>query len=578
MPPESLDLVGHVTGWWRLTPEIALATGSALLLVYEAFAKPSNGRRPALIAAGVVLVALVLTLTVPLSGATAVFREMAVVDPFVQYFRVLFSVAALFGLLLAWRSNEIRARTAPEYYALFLALVFGMMLMASAADFIMLMIALEIVSLMSYILAGFRRGHAKSAEAALKYVIYGGAASGAMFFGFSILYGLTGHTHFSLIHEALRAAVPKGPELVALSAAVALIFAGLGYKVAAVPMHMWSPDVYEGAPTPFTAFLSTGPKAAGFAAMIRFFYVTFADHTEGANLLSDITSFPWIYLIIASAVLTMTIGNLAAIGQRNIKRFLAYSSIAHAGYLLIGVAAFSQAAISAVLIYLAFYVVMNLGAFYVVIWVRERTGHELIEDYKGLGRRAPLVAVVLTLCLFSLTGLPPLAGFIGKYYIFAAALERGAEMGPALACSPELRETMGLLSRIGCSIASGGVFYALAIIGALNSAISLFYYARVIRKMFLENAADESPIPVDASARLVLIPVALFLVVFGVYWGPLKSAADRASLIHRPLVESRADSTTAQRTPSSAANGSTASVSARARVPHDEYGQAQVAR
>ncbi|MCB9653163.1 MAG: NADH-quinone oxidoreductase subunit N [Deltaproteobacteria bacterium] len=540
MPPESLDLVGHVAGWWRLAPEMALAVGSALLLVYEAFAEPSTGRRPAIMATGVVLLALVLTLTVPLSGATAVFREMAVVDPFVQYFRVLFSVAALFGLLLAWRSNEIRTRAAPEYYALFLALVFGMMLMASATDFIMLMISIEIVSLMSYILAGFRRGHAKSAEAALKYVIYGGAASGAMFFGFSILYGLTGHTHFSLMHEALRGNPMEGPALVALSAAVALIFAGLGYKVAAAPMHMWSPDVYEGAPTPFTAFLSTGPKAAGFAAMIRFFYVTFADRMEGTNLLSDISSFPWIYLIIASAILTMTIGNLAAIGQRNIKRFLAYSSIAHAGYLLIGVAAFSQAGISAVLVYLAFYVVMNIGAFYIVIWVRQRTGHELIEDYKGLGRRAPLVAVVLTLCLFSLTGLPPLAGFIGKYYIFAAALERGAEMGPALACTAELRANMGLLSRIGCGIASGGVFYALAIIGALNSAVSLFYYARVIRKMFLENAADESPIPVDWAARLVLIPVALFLLVFGIYWGPLKSVTDRATLIYRPALDATA--------------------------------------
>ncbi len=543
----SIDPSVFYQGMSAFLPELILSVGVVALLLGEAFSKDGLARRAAYAAIGFLALAGVVAIGLG-SDKQTLFMGMVVVDPFTQFFRVLACGAGVLGVLVALPSDEISPKRAGEYYSMMLALVLGMILMASASDLLMLYVSIELVSLMSFVLAGFRQKDRKSAEASLKYVIYGGAASGVMLFGFSILYGLTGETQLSLINakiaelgvsvatDALSGGAGMVP--VALTAGLVMSFAGFAYKIAAVPLHMWSPDVYEGAPTPFTAFLSTGPKAAGFAALLRFFVVGFADsaHYESSTLLADITTLPWPQLIIVVSLLTMTVGNFAAIGQSNIKRFLAYSSIAHAGYSLIGLAAFSKAGASSVLMYMAFYVLMNIGAFYAVIWFRAQTGSERIDDYKGLGYRAPVVAISFTIFLFSLTGLPPLAGFIGKFYLFSAALDRGASLPLLAACVPAAGQALDGVTAFACAFRGGNAFYWLAVVAAVNSAISLYYYARVVRKMFLERPDDESPIAEDFLTKALLAPLAASMVVFGIYWTPVWNAAQSAVDFQRPTV------------------------------------------
>jgi NADH-quinone oxidoreductase subunit N len=542
---QTLDVARYYAHGWTMLPEYIVGAGAAVLLLADAFKKRPAGQRSAEIALAVLGLALVAALLMGGESLT-LYSGMAVIDPYARFFRVLFCIAGILGVILTMQSDELSTRSTGEYYSMFLGLVLGMMLMAEASDIVMVYLSLELVSLMSYVLAGFRRHDRKSAEAALKYVIYGGAASGAMLFGLSLIYGLTGETQLSLINAqvgriAREVALqglsgPAGGIMpIGLTAGLVLAFAGFAYKIAAVPLHMWSPDVYEGAPTPFTAFLSTGPKAAGFAALVRFFVVGFADPAHfGDNLLVEASTLPWPTLIIIISMATMILGNLAAIGQVNIKRFLAYSSIAHAGYALVGLAAFSKAGAASVLIYMSFYLAMNIGAFYAVIWVRDRLGTELISDYKGLGHRAPLVCVCLAICLFSLTGLPPLAGFIGKYYLFAAILERGVNVPQAAECIGAARATLDFGGKLACVFQGSGMFYALALVGVLNSAVSLYYYARVVRSMFLEQPEDPTPIASDGFAKAVLLPICAFLLVSGVYFGPLASWARSAVDFKRP--------------------------------------------
>jgi NADH-quinone oxidoreductase subunit N len=558
---QTLDVARYYAGGWTLLPEYIVGVGAAIVLVLDAFRKGPAGQRSAQISLLVLGLAFIAALGLGGGEGVSLYSGMVVLDPYARFFRILFLVAGLLGVILTMQSDEVSTKLTGEYYSMFLGLVLGMMLMAEASDIVMVYLSLELVSLMSYVLAGFRRHDRKSAEAALKYVIYGGAASGAMLFGLSLVYGLTGETQLSLINqkvaEIAREAAVQGLSgqatgtlmPVAMIAGLVLAFVGFAYKIAAVPLHMWSPDVYEGAPTPFTAFLSTGPKAAGFAALVRFFVVGFSDPAHYAdNLLADVSTLPWPTLIMIISALTMILGNLAAIGQNNIKRFLAYSSIAHAGYTLVGLAAFSKSGAASVLIYMAFYVAMNIGAFYAVIWVRDRLGTELISDYKGLGHRAPLVCVSLAICLFSLTGLPPLAGFIGKYYLFAAILERGVNIPQIAECAPAVHASLSFFGKLNCTIQGSGAFYTLALIGVLNSAVSLYYYARVVRSMFLEQPEDPTPIASDPYAKAVLVPICAFLLIFGVYFAPLANAARSAIDFKRPTVAE----VSGQRTPSMA--------------------------
>jgi NADH-quinone oxidoreductase subunit N len=354
---------------------------------------------------------------------------------------------------------------------------------------------MELTSLSSYILAGYTKEAADSSEASLKYIIYGAVSSGVMLYGISILFGLTGAMNYVGINHSLTF---KAPNYFALLTATIFIIVGFGYKISAVPFHFWTPDVYEGAPITITAFLSVASKAAGFAMMIRFFKVVFIDTTILAvptGMWTSLYGFEWNKLLAILSVLTMTLGNLVAVWQDNLKRFLAYSSIAHAGYMLMGVVVLSNQGIAAVLIYFMMYLFMNLGAFFVVMLVANKTGSEDISVYRGLGYRAPLVGVAMAIFLVSLTGLPPTAGFIGKLYLFAALLQ--------------------------------AKWIWLAVVGALNSVISLYYYARVLRYMFLRDPEGQtSSITLQRSEMILLLVFVVPTLLFGLYFGPLVELAN----------------------------------------------------
>jgi NADH-quinone oxidoreductase subunit N len=358
------------------------------------------------------------------------------------------------------------------------------------------------VSLPSYAIAGYKPGDRRAAEASLKYVIYGGVASGIMLFGLSYIYGLTGSTSLiglgaRLDHLAMPAAAGGQAALrVALMVAVIFVLCGIGYKIAAVPWHMWCPDVYEGAPTPFTAFLSVGPKAAGFALAIRVLYSSLASSNGAEGVARGLTDVPWPAVVGILAAVTMTLGNFTALHQNNLKRLLAYSSISHAGYALMGLSAASLLGVQSVMIYMLVYLVMNLGAFLAVIAIGQATGSETIADCKGLVKRHPLLAITFAVFLFSLTGLPPLAGFTGKWYLFVAVLNHYSEDG-------------------------GGWYVALAIIAALNTAVSLYYYMRIVRAMFIDEPEGKLVVRPKVSYQIMLGAFSAALLLFGIWWTPI---------------------------------------------------------
>jgi NADH-quinone oxidoreductase subunit N len=489
-------------GWFR--PESALTVGTLVLFVMDLFWKKSPRRVPYLTAGALAVLGVTAAfLAVQPLDAQHLFNGLIANDAFATFFKWLFLGAAALTVVITAQGTDFPSQRIGEFYALLMAIVLGMFLMASASDLLMMYLAIELVSMTSYVLAGFRKGDRKAAEGSLKYVIYGGVASGVMLFGMSYLYGLTGTSSFAELGPAIQRLTGSGMSLaatrVALVVGIVFVAAGIGYKVAAVPFHMWCPDVYEGAPTPFTAFLSVGPKAAGFALALRFFLSAFSGPTAAdTGFAVALGGIPWPAVIGIIAAVTMTLGNLTALAQTNLKRLLAYSSIAHAGYTLMGLSAVSSRGIQAVMIYMLVYLVMNLGAFLVVIWVAEQTGSESILDYKGLSKRQPVAAVAFAIFLFSLTGLPPFAGFVGKWYLFYAVFERIS--GP------------------------GGNWYAiLALVAALNTAVSLYYYVRIIRAMFIDApyAADQAPFRAKAGYQVLLGAFSVAILVFGLWWTPM---------------------------------------------------------
>jgi NADH-quinone oxidoreductase subunit N len=487
-------------------PELGLTFGCMALFLVDLAWKDHPARAGRLAVAALLVLAVVAGLLCLQPGEPrSLFNGMSASDGFATFFKWLFLGAAALTVLIAAPGKEFPARRIGEFYALLLAIVLGMFLMASATDLLMAYLAIELVSMTSYVLAGFKKGDRRAAEASLKYVIYGGVASGVMLFGMSYLYGLLRTTNLLEMAVRIQTLSASGLPAVAtkLTLVVALVFvtAGIGYKVAAVPWHMWCPDVYEGAPTPFTAFLSVGPKAAGFALALRLFYGALSGPAGVAGGLPiAVSGVPWPAIVGVVAAVTMTLGNLTALAQTNLKRLLAYSSISHAGYTLMGLAAVSDLGTQGVMIYMAIYVVMNLGAFLVVILVAEATGSESILDYKGLARRHPLAATTFAVFLFSLTGLPPFAGFVGKWYLFYAVVQRASAPG-------------------------GGWYWVLALIGALNTAVSLYYYVRIIRAMFIDEpyatATATPPVRTPATYAVLLSAGAIAILVFGVWWTPV---------------------------------------------------------
>ncbi len=432
----------------------------------------------------------------------SVFSGMISVDPFAVFFKILIGVCALVIIVFSFFSSEVlnTVRRMGEYFSLLVSMTLGMYLMAGASNLLMMVLALELTSLSSYVLAGYTKEASDSSEAALKYILYGALSSGVLLYGVSILFGMTGAIDFPGINKALAAGTFSN---ISLLIATIFILVGFGYKISAVPFHFWTPDVYEGAPITITAFLSVASKAAGFSMMIRFFKVVFIDtHIVGLSpgMWASIQGFEWNKLLAILSVLTMTLGNLVAVWQNNLKRLLAYSSIAHAGYMLMGVVVLSDKGLAAVLIYFVVYLFMNLGAFLIVMMVANKTGSEDIDTYKGLGYRSPFVGVSMVIFFISLTGLPPTAGFIGKLYLFAALLDAR--------------------------------WIWLAIVGAINSVISLYYYVRVLRNMFLRDPEGSSEPIVFSRPQLVLVLLLVIpTILFGLYFSPIVDFANASVMM-----------------------------------------------
>lgn len=480
-------------------PEIALTITLLVTVIADLIF-----RRSPMVVAAVAMVGLIAAGVLVLGQAgvqTSIFSNMLAVDPFAFYFKLVVILTAILVTVFSLFSAELNTvgRSLGEYYSLLVGLTLGLLLLAGASNLLMVYLAIELSSLTSYVLSGYTREAPDSSEASLKYVIYGALSSGLMLYGLSILYGLTGSLNMYVINQALPQVVAAGgaSSFLLLIAGV-LILAGFGYKISAVPFHYWAPDVYEGAPITITAYLSVASKAAGFAVLIRFFKVVFIDLASApgsGGTWATLRGVDWISLVVVLSILTMTIGNLVAIWQSNLKRLLAYSSIAHAGYMLMGVVVLSNDGVTAILVYFVIYLFMNLGAFYCVMLIANKIGSEDIEDYRGLGARAPFLTVALAIFLISLTGLPPTAGFIGKLYLFAALINHG--------------------------------WIWLAVVGAINSVISLYYYVRILRNMYLQTSDQPAGVPLQfgsmqmAAVLVLLVPT----LVLGVYFSPLVQLA-----------------------------------------------------
>lgn len=468
---------------FAILPEILLLLLAGLILMLDLVLPAARKAALGWISAFGLISLLVLALGLSDQAPQGlVFGGMLRNDGVALAFRVLFLFSGSVTCLLSLGVRGIARRG--EYYALLLFVVLAMMLMASAADLIMLYLAFESTSIPLYVLAGFIKRDDKSTEAGLKYFLFGALTSAVMLYGFSLLYGLTGETNLYRLAAALQAG-QLSPWL--LVSGAALILVGFAFKLAAVPFHFWTPDVYEGAPTPITAFISTASKAAGFAVVLRFLLAVFP----------AIEPY-WTGILAAVAAATMTVGNLLALAQKNIKRLLAYSSIAHAGYALIGVVALSQFGVASTVFYLIGYVVTNLAAFAVVILFARAAGSEEIAAYAGLSRRAPGLALSLLVALLSLAGMPPLAGFVAKVYVFAAAVE------------------------------SGWVW--LAFVGVINSIIGLYYYLTVLKVVYLFRSEHEDrPIPIPLAYGMALGTCIVAILVIGSLSGPWLSWAERTA-------------------------------------------------
>ena len=483
-----------------LQPETALTVTFCLLIVFDLLLRKRGSGTAWVSLLGLIFTAFLLSQQ-SAEPANSIFFNMFAVDSFSIFFKFLILASTILVTIFSMQFNELASvkRGVGEYYSLLIALTLGLFLMTGATNLLMMYLSLELSSISSYILAGYTKDAKDSSEAALKYVIYGAASSGMMLYGISILYGLTGSVDIYGINKAL---LMNDINAIALMIAGILIIVGFGYKISAVPFHFWTPDVYEGAPITITAFLSVASKAAGFAMMIRFCKVSFLNPAVGnlgPGAWAIFKGFDWNLILAAISVLTMTIGNLVAIWQNNLKRLLAYSSIAHAGYMLMGVVVLSNEGIAAIMIYFVVYLFMNLGAFYVVMIVANKTGSEDIEAYKGLGYRAPLVGVAMVIFLLSLTGVPPTAGFIGKLYLFAALIN--------------------------------AKWFWLAIVGALNSVVSLYYYVRILRNMFLRDPdASDQTIQFSTAQIIILLLLAIPTILIGLYFAPLVEYA-QASVV-----------------------------------------------
>ena len=455
LAPESIDLIA-------LAPVIVLSVFAMMVLIVDLF----GGRNKTLLVfislVGLLMTAISAFAKNPIPAYS--FNDSYIVDHLSLFFICIFTISSALAILLSVEYNEREGIRAGEYYALILFCTVGMILLASSTDMIMIFLGIEIVSICLYVLAGIRRGNLASNEAALKYFLLGAFATGFLLYGMTLVYGSTGSTNLFEIADFVKNPSAQSNPLLLMG--LVLLIIGFGFKVASVPFHMWAPDVYQGAPTPVTAFMAVGPKAAAFAAFFRVFAEAFPEMAPS-----------WEVLLSSIAVLSMFFGNLGAIMQTNIKRMLAFSSISHAGYILMAVIAKNSLGASSLLFYMLAYAFTTFGIFGIIILLGRKGEENLeIENYSGLAYKHPIIALSMTVFLLSLGGLPPFAGFIAKFYIFSAAVQEG--------------------------------LITLVIIAVLNSAISFYYYLKVVVFMYMKES--------EAEFRISLTPLTLFVVFVGV--------------------------------------------------------------
>lgn len=469
-----------------ILPEIGLVVLGLIVLGYD-LAMPGEGKRGlGWLTAGGITVVFFLTLIFSRPGdeSVEVWGGMLRHDWLGFSFTLLFLFGAALTSLFAMEMKSLGQKG--EFYFLLLVSTIGMILMASSANLIMLFLAIETTSIPLYILAGFYTLDNKSTESGFKYFLFGAMTSAVMLYGFSLIYGFTGTTD---IYEITEMVITGNVSLTLALGTLILVMVGFGFKISIVPFHFWAPDVYEGAPTPVAGFLSTASKAAGFAVLMRILLTVYAD---------PVVIPYWVIVVAALSVFSMTLGNAMAIPQKNIKRLLAYSSIAHAGYALIGVAALSELGITSVIFYMIAYVITNLAAFGIVAAFWRISGSDQIADYAALSRRSPTLAIIMLVTFLSLAGMPPLGGFVAKFFVFAAAVKAGLVW--------------------------------LAIIGVLNTIVGLYYYLVVLKVVYLYRSEDEDkPVPMTRPYALALTILVVGIILLGTLFGPWAEWSARAA-------------------------------------------------
>jgi NADH-quinone oxidoreductase subunit N len=462
-----------------LLPEILLGLGAMALLMFGAYRGENDGRVVDIAAIVLLIIAGIILVILP-SGKLTTFSGSFVVDDFARFLKILAILGSAAAIVLSLDYNRREKQERFEYSVLILLSTLGMLMLISATDLIALYLGLELMSLPLYVVAASHRDALRSTEAGLKYFVLGALSSGMLLYGASLVYGFTGTVSFSGIAQA------AGAGGTGLIFGIVFLFAGFCFKVSAVPFHMWTPDVYEGAPTPITAFFASAPKIAGMAMFVRAAVMAFPSITS-----------QWQQIVVFVSIASMLLGSFAAIGQRNIKRLMAYSSIGHMGFALIGLAAGTAEGVQGVLIYMAIYITMTLGAFAVILSMRRSTGMvESIDQLAGLARTHPSTAFFLAMILFSMAGVPPLAGFFAKFYVFLAAIKAG--------------------------------LYVLSVIGVLASVVGAYYYLSIIKVMYFDEPA-ENFYDMPYELRVVLAICGLFNVLFFLYPGPLVGVASAAA-------------------------------------------------
>ena len=469
-----------------ILPEIGLVVLGLIVLVYDLALRGEGKRGLGWLTAGGLAVVFLLTLIFSRPGdeSVEVWGGMLRHDWLGFSFTLLFLFGAALTSLFAMEMKSLGQRG--EFYFLLLVSTIGMILMASSADLIMLFLAIETTSIPLYILAGFYTLDNKSTESGFKYFLFGAMTSAVMLYGFSLIFGFTGTTN---LYEITEMVMIGEVSLTLAMGTLILVMVGFGFKISIVPFHFWAPDVYEGAPTPVAGFLSTASKAAGFAVLMRILLTVYAD---------PVVIPYWVIIVAALSVFSMTLGNAMAIPQKNIKRLLAYSSIAHAGYALIGVAALSELGITSVVFYMIVYVITNLAAFGIVAAFWRISGSDQIADYAALSRRSPTLAIIIMVTFLSLAGMPPLGGFVAKFFVFAAAVKAGLVW--------------------------------LAIIGVLNTIVGLYYYLVVLKVVYLYRSEDENkPVPLTRPYALALTILVVGIILLGTLFGPWAEWSARAA-------------------------------------------------